>query len=175
MRLSRREIVMVGACVVVVAVIGVPSLKQIRSLGGGRSVQELTVDAEQARARCVALEREIAGLETEVRSLTWAEEPSKLPTRILTELDGIAERAGVTLGTLRPGRPMAVANGSKLPFMVQVRAPFPKAARFLRLLGASQERVALERLQVVSTDASTDVVSLEMRLAVYSRVPPESK
>lgn len=166
---------MVGACLLVVALVGVPSLKQIRSLGEGRSVEDLTADARQAQTRCAALEREIAGLEMEVRSLTWAEEPSRLPSRILTELDAIADRAGVTLATLRPGRPMAVANGSKLPFMVQVRAPFPKAARFLRHLGASQERVALERLQVVSTDASTDVVSLELRLAVYSSVPPETK
>ncbi|HOJ23060.1 MAG TPA: hypothetical protein PLU39_00080 [Armatimonadota bacterium] len=174
MKLSRREIAMVALCVVVVAFIGVPSLKQMQPVES-RTPEALAADAGRVRARCAALEQEIASLEKEVRSLSWSEEPSRLPTRILTELDLVAEKAGVTLATLRPGRPVAVASGSKLPFTVQVRAPFPKAIRFLRRLQQTQDRVALERLQVVSTDASTDIVSLELRLAVYSSVPPESK
>lgn len=174
MKLSRREMGMVALCVLVVASIGVPSLKQVKSIDS-RTPEALAADAERVRARCAALEQEIAGLEKDVRSLSWSEEPSRLPTRILTELDLVAEKAGVTLATLRPGRPMAVASGSKLPFTVQVRAPFPKAVQFLRRLQQTQDRVALERLQVVSTDASTDVVSLELRLAVYSSVPPKSK
>jgi len=174
MKLSRREAVMVAACVLVVAFIGVPSLREIQRMGGhGRTAADLSADAARARTRGAALEKEIAGLDQEVRALTWPDAPSRLPSRILVELDGLAAKAGVTMGTLRPGRAAAAPCGSKLPFLVQIRAPFPRVAAFLRALKASQPRVALERLQVVATDANTNEVSLELRLAVFSSRPPE--
>lgn len=168
MRISRREVILIAVCVVVVASIGVPSWKQLGSVGGGRSAEDLARTRDRALAESVRLKREMASFEREVKEMTWAAPPDQLPPVLLKELHSVASRAGVTLAGFRPGRVVAVAYGGKLPVTVQIRAPFPKAAAFLERLRAEQGRVALERLRFAATDAGSDVVSLELRLAVYT-------
>ena len=127
MKLSRREIAMVALCVVVAFIGALAEADAARRKSHSRGARR---GCWRVRARCAALEQEIASLEKEVRSLSWSEEPSRLPTRILTELDLVAEKAGVTLATLRPGRPVAVASGSKLPFTGRCGRPFQKRSGF---------------------------------------------
>lgn len=173
MKVSKREQILIAVCVLVVAVIGLPTLQQLRPTVARGSVAELSRQAERSRQESAALRGEIERLEKEVASLTWSESPESLPPLLLKTLHGTAREAGVSLGSFRPGRLQAAASGSKLPVTVQVKASFPKAARFLERLQADQKRIALERVQIAATDAATDVVAMEIRLAVYCAAPAE--
>ncbi|MBI3947529.1 MAG: type 4a pilus biogenesis protein PilO [Armatimonadetes bacterium] len=168
MKTSMRERKLVALCVVVVAFIGVPSVRQIRVGSGGADIADLGSTLNRSRQAATRLRKEIAVLDADARRLTWREDPEALPPALLKALDAAASGAGVTLTSFRPGRVQTVPGGSKLPITVQVRAPFPKAAGFLQRLQDTQERVALERVQIAATEAGTDVVAMELRLAVYS-------
>ncbi|MDH7571816.1 MAG: type 4a pilus biogenesis protein PilO [Armatimonadota bacterium] len=168
MKISRREQLLIAAAVLVVAVIGLPSLKELGLGGRSDAPADLASKMTRARQATVKLRAEIAALERDVRQLTWSEPTDDLPPLILKDLHTTARQAGVTLASFRPGRVQAVPSGTRLPIMVQVRAPFPKVMAFLSRLQATNRRIALERLQIAATDTSTDTVSLEVRLAVYS-------
>lgn len=174
MSFSKRERNLVALCVIVVLFIGIPSVKQIH-LGGGKSnIVALGSSLNRSRQEIARLRKEIARLEEEVRQFTWRESPEALPPLLLKALHRTAAEAGVSLTSFRPGRLQQVPTGSKMPITVQVRAPFPKAAAFLERLQDTQRRVALERVQVASTEASSDIVVMELRLSVYTSQPSQA-
>ncbi|NLC55438.1 MAG: hypothetical protein GX774_01195 [Armatimonadetes bacterium] len=171
MRISRREGILIGVCLLVVAFIGMPSLKQLGGNGSGQNAQELRRLRDRAQAESTRLRQEVLALSREAKAMTWSAKPEELPPLLLKELHGVASAAKVTVATFRPGRPVTVTSGGKLPVTIQVRAPFPRAMDFLERLRTSQPRVALERMRFAATDAGSDIVSLELRLAVYTTAP----
>lgn len=169
MKISAREGVLLALCVVVVAVIGVPSAQQIlRMAKSPKSPAQLRKESEIARREAARLRREIADLDQQVQTLTWVQAPEQLPPVLLTELHRLANKAGVTIGSFRPSRIVASPAGRKLPILVKITAPFPKAAAFLEALRSGDPRIGIERMQIAATDAASNVVNMELRLAVYS-------
>ncbi len=172
MRLSRREGMLIGVCVLVLAFIGMPTLKQLQGMTGGKSLEEMAREVARTKTENVRLESQVRSLRGQVGALTWPGPPDQLAPVLLKELHATAAQAGVSLAGFRPGKLVAVASGSKLPITLQIQAPFPRAVAFVEQLRAAQQRVALERMQIASTDMNTDVVGLDLRLAVYSTTPP---
>jgi len=195
---KRREQVLVGACVIIVA----GSLWYVLSPSGGGGKTNL-IPLEQARAKTAAskvnvrkLTDEQVATEPSVRARAYNKPADQLVPVVVGNLQTAAERAGIHLREVRPLRAKLVTDesdpkaapqtqtkrtgrsgnvthevlGARVPVEVRFRAPFqPNVVRFLYDVENPSGRMVIDKISITSADARFRTVEVSAQISVFTR------
>jgi hypothetical protein len=158
---------MIGLCVLVVLVVGLPALLDLLA-SRGPSPQEVRRRLRAATQERAAHAAVLARIEKSADELALRRPSGTLPARMMSRLDGRARGFGIALREVRPlpERPLEGATG--VPLQFSFTASFPQAARFLADLRTNPDGLAVERVVVGSSSPDTDQVTVQARVLAFS-------
>jgi type II secretory pathway component PulM len=166
-RFSRREQILIGACVIAVLCVGLPLLwEQIRS--GLPSSETSASRLRAARQERVTQAAALARLEGEMQRVARRQPAAALPAQVMAALDRSARAEGIELREVRPELPKPLDGAVGVPLQLSFSAPFPQAARFLTRLRLSPNGLAVERMVIAASSGNSDQVTVQARVLAFS-------
>jgi hypothetical protein len=169
-KFSRREQILIGACVLAVLFVELPLLWD----QFGSRVPSAETSARQLRAarRQRATEAEaMARLEVQMQRVARRQPPDALPAQVMALLDRTARADGIELREVRPQLPKPLDGVVGVPLQLGFSAPFPQAARFLTRLRLAPNGLAVERM-VIAASGNSDLVTVQARVLAFSSAQP---
>ena len=166
-RFSRREQILLGACVIVVLWLGVPVLWG----WFGSGAPSAAVSAERLRAARQEREQQsaaLARLQSRMERIARRQPAAALPAQVMAALDRRAREDGIELREVRPQPPQLLEGATSVPLQLSFSARFPQAARFLARLRVAPEGLAVDRVVIASTAADSDQVMVQARVLAFS-------
>jgi hypothetical protein len=166
-RLSRREQILTGLCLLVVLFVGAPAIWDALAQRGpspAESKRRLSAAKEERAAHAAVL----AKLEHSLQRLAERRPPSSLSARAVADLDRRARKAGIHLREVKPLPPRPLEGATAVPLQVTFAAPFPRAARFLAELRADPGGLAVDRAVIAASTANSDQVTVNLRVMLFS-------
>jgi hypothetical protein len=173
-RFSRREQVLIGACVLVALIVGLPALWEAvanRGPSPSASAARLRSARQERQAHATALTR----LEQEFERVADRRPASQLPAAVMTALDRRARADGIQLREVRPLSPRPLDKVISVPVQLSFTAPFPQAARFLARLRTAPDRIAVDRVVIAATATNDDRVTVQALVSVFTLAPAASE
>jgi Tfp pilus assembly protein PilO len=166
-RFSRREQILIGACVIVALWVGFPALRDW--LGSGTpsaavSAQRLRAARRERAAQAAALAR----LEQELRQVAQPRPAAAMPAQMMAALDRRARADGIELREVRPMLPQPLDGATGVPLQLSFSAPFPRAAQFLTRLRVAPRGLAVDRVVIAASSADSDLVTVQARVLAFS-------
>jgi len=195
---KRREQVLLGVCVVIVA----GSLWYVLSPSGsgGKSnllpLDQAVTKTRTSRSNVRKLIDEQSATEPRVKARAYNKPADQLVPVVVGNLQTAAERAGIHLREVRPLRPKLVTDesdpkavavgktsrntrtgnvthevlGARVPVEVRFRAPFqPNVVRFLYDLENPSGRMVIDKISITSADARFRTVEVSAQITVFTR------
>jgi len=196
--MKRREQVMVGVCVVIVA--GSLWFALAPAATGGKTN---LVPLDQAIAKTKAskdnvrkLREDQIAIEPRVQAHAYDKPADQVVPIVVGSLQAAAERAGIHLREVRPLRPKTVTDamdpnavtqttkgkssrssntthellGARVPVEVRFKAPFqPNVVKFLYDLENPAGRMVIDKISITSADAKFRTVEVSAQITVFTR------
>lgn len=145
----------VGAIVVLVATLAfalIPSPKYRATEKARQARFEIelqTQEAEENRMQAMAaVEKRVYGVQAE-----------KVAPLAMSSASILARKHGLKIVAFRPQRVVTDAALPHVPYLITLDGPFPKVAAFMRDLDAKGSRLAVNLVQVASSDPASDRVN----------------
>jgi hypothetical protein len=104
-----------------------------------------------------------------VQTQTWAGEDAAITGRILDMTTALARKHGVEYVRLQPQRAIVGGTIEQLPYLLVVEGPFPAVAALEKDLEVPANRLAVNAVQLASSDTETNKVSASIGI-VANRV-----
>ncbi|RYG45547.1 hypothetical protein EON79_12365 [bacterium] len=104
---------------------------------------------------------------TVVRLRTWTGSAGTIASASREKLTAIALRQGVRISSFRPQRENTGGELSQLPFVATVEGPFPNVVRFIRETESPTNKLAVNLVQISSSDDATDRVTATVGMFAY--------
>ncbi|HEY3281934.1 MAG TPA: hypothetical protein VGN26_06625 [Armatimonadota bacterium] len=177
--MNQREKLMVGACGLVVLVVGLPTLvtATVGMRGGKDALKQADAKALAAKRQVRSLEAEIATLKPQVGAVTWSETPDLLYPDVATQIFRLGKKAGVSIPSIRHVDPRPLDVLSEQPLVINVSATFPAFVKFLYMMQDPALKLSMDRVRITSTDTESDAVRVELSVSTYTTfmLPSTSK
>jgi hypothetical protein len=168
-RVSRREQILLGACILALLWVGLPLLWDW--FGGGAPSAAVSAERLRAARQQRATEAaELARLERQMHRVAHSLPVAALPAQMMAALDHRARADGIALREVRPQLAQPLDGITGVPLQVTFSAPFPRAARFLTHLRVAPDGLAVDRVVIAAGTTDTDQVTVQARVMAFSLV-----
>lgn len=124
-------------------------------------VQKANRDIEAEKARLDYLRRQVA-------AFTWRQKQEEIGPLALASVSQLARKHGLKLVTFRPQKTEQEKDLTRVPFLVALEGTYPDVAAFARDLENPKSKLALNMLQLNSSDGVTDRVNATVNVVAYS-------
>jgi Tfp pilus assembly protein PilO len=103
----------------------------------------------------------------DVAKQTWTGDSQQIPPIALDKLSKLALSRGLKLVAFRPQRPNEGGLFTQLPFLLTVDGPYPKVVQFAADIDHGNYRLAVNMVQIASSDAASNDVTASIGLIAY--------
>lgn len=108
-------------------------------------------------------------MEGAIKPLIWQEEDQAIGAKALATVSSIAKASGLKLTAFRPQRLSEGKGLAQLPFLVFVEGGYPKVLSFIRKLESPAGKLAINSVQVASSDGASDEVTASIVLVAFRK------
>jgi Pilus assembly protein, PilO len=131
--------------------------------GKERSRQQILVETEKIRAR---------GKEAAQANLPrlWEGDPDRIAALVLATLTQSAAQHQIKINAFRPQRVQQQGEMNALPFTLQAIGTAKNVRDFVATLDGPSSKLALQNLQLASTDASSSTVNASLSFTAYAMI-----
>ncbi len=102
----------------------------------------------------------------------WAVPPTDIGPSALSDVTRLAKADGVTLLAFRPQKQSEFKGMTVLPFVISVQGKFDKIAKFERDLETAARKLAVNLVQIASSDSASDEVNGTIGITAFCQNPP---
>jgi hypothetical protein len=177
--ISKRERNMVIAMVFVVVI----AVAMVMG-GGGKSrsgkkmlpLREAQDELIKATQQLKQMNADQDAMEPRVEQGSFNQTPDLLAPQVVRDLQSIADKVNVHLSEIKPAsKPTQVkgVNAIKVSMEVRFHSAFqPNVVKFLYYVEASTSKMAVDKLNITSTDSRLKTVDVTAQISVYTRALP---
>jgi Tfp pilus assembly protein PilO len=108
--------------------------------------------------------------EQRVTQATWTGDPEQIPPSALARVSKLAANHGLNLVAFRPQRTNESGEFRQLPFLVTVEGPYPSVTLFCQDIDKPSTKLAVNLIQIASSDAASNAVTASIGLIAYLNV-----
>ncbi len=114
---------------------------------------------QQARKDIAEMQAKLAGTRTSLETLAWKTNADRIESESMSRVSGIARASKVKMNAFRPQKSAEQAGMERIPFIISLEGPYPNVLEFVRRLETSDNKLAVNLLQLTSAEADSDAVS----------------
>lgn len=109
--------------------------------------------------------------EAYIKPLVWNEPADTIGPLALEQVNHFAHNEKLTVVAFRPQKPQDSGDLSRLSYLVALEGSFPNIVRFVRSVEQPATRLAVNLVQISSSDGDSDKVTATIGIVAVRRIP----
>ena len=122
------------------------------------------IETRKTREAIVQAQLDVRTAQAVIASRTWTGEDAVVTGGILSLTTTLAKKRGVSFVRLQPQRATLGTPLEQLPYLLVVEGPFPAVVALEKDLEVPANRLAVNAIQLASSDSETDKVSANIAI-----------
>lgn len=125
----------------------------------------------QIRQQAHQLETEAIRAEAMVANRLWAGDAEQIGPQSLAIATRAAQQSGLKLSAFRPQKPLTEGPLQRFPYLVSLEGTYPRVLAFVRYLETNERRLAVNVVQIASSDGASSAVTATVGIWAIRQAP----